>query len=68
MMITKVKVLSIDLNFAIKELMELVGYESDDKDNGRFVVTKQPVEIEKAGIAECKNKDAMPTKMVPLQV
>ena len=54
---------SSDHNFAIKELMELVGYEFDDKDtSGRFVVTKQPVEIEKAGIKNARMKDAMPTE------
>ena len=54
---------SSDHNYAIKELMELVGYEFDDKDtSGRFVVTKQPVEVEKAGIKNARMKDAMPTE------
>jgi hypothetical protein len=48
---------SSDHNFAIKELMELVGYEFDDKDtSGSFVVTKQPEEIEKAGIKNARMK------------
>ena len=42
---------SSDHNFAIRDLMTAVGYEFDDQDtSGRFVVTKQPEEIEKAGI------------------
>ena len=51
---------SSDHNYAIKELMELVGYEFDDKDtSGRFVVTKQPVEVEKAGIKNARMKDTV---------
>jgi len=54
---------SSDHNFAIKDLMTAVGYEFDDKDtSGRFVVTKQPEEIEKAGIKNARMKDAMPTE------
>ena len=54
---------SSDHNFAIKELMELVGYEFDDQDtSGRFVVTKQPEEIEKAGIKNARMKDAVATE------
>jgi hypothetical protein len=42
---------SSDHNFAIRDLMSAVGYEFDDQDtSGRFVVIKQPEEIEKAGI------------------
>ena len=48
---------SSDHNFAIKDLMTAVGYEFDDKDtSGRFVVTKQPEEIEKAGIKNARMK------------
>ena len=54
---------SSDHNFAIRDLMTAVGYEFDDKDtSGRFVVTKQPEEIEKAGIKNARMKDAMPTE------
>ncbi len=40
--------------------MTAVGYEFDDQDtSGRFVVTKQPEEIEKAGITNARmSKDA----------
>ena len=42
---------SSDHNFAIKELMGLVGYEFDEQDKGgRFIVTKMPEELEKQGI------------------
>ena len=35
--------------------MELVGYEFDDQDtSGRFVVTKMPPELEKAGIKNAR--------------
>jgi hypothetical protein len=48
---------SSDHNFAIRDLMTAVGYEFDDKDtSGRFVVTKQPEEIEKAGIKNARMK------------
>jgi hypothetical protein len=48
---------SSDHNFAIKELMGLVGYEFDEQDtSGRFVVTKVPPEIEKAGIRNARMK------------
>ena len=48
---------SSDHNFAIKDLMTAVGYEFDDQDtSGRFVVTKQPEEIEKAGIKNARMK------------
>ena len=51
---------SSDHNFAIRDLMTAVGYEFDDQDtSGRFVVTKQPEEIEKAGITNARmSKDA----------
>ncbi len=53
---------SSDHNFAIKELMELVGYEFDDKDtSGRFVVSKMPPELEKMGIKNARMKDAVTT-------
>ena len=46
---------SSDHNFAIRDLMSAVGYEFDDQDtSGRFVVTKQPEEIEKAGITNVR--------------
>ena len=51
---------SSDHNFAIRDLMTAVGYEFDDQDtSGRFVVTKQPEEIEKAGIKNARMKDAV---------
>ena len=54
---------SSDHNFAIRELMTAVGYEFDDKDtSGSFVVTKQPEEIEKAGIKNARMKDAVATE------
>jgi len=51
---------SSDHNFAIKELMGLVGYEFDEQDRGgRFIVTKVPDELEKAGITNVRmSKDA----------
>ena len=53
---------SSDHNFAIKELMELVGYKFDDKDtSGRFVVSKMPPELEKMGIKNARMKDAVTT-------
>ena len=46
---------SSDHNFAIKELMGLVGYEFDEQDrSGSFIVTKVPPEIEKAGIKNAR--------------
>ena len=51
---------SSDHAYAIKELMELVGYEFDDQDtSGRFVVSKMPPELEKAGIKNARMKDAV---------
>ena len=48
---------SSDHNFAIRDLMTAVGYEFDDQDtSGRFVVIKQPEEIEKAGIKNARMK------------
>ena len=48
---------SSDHNFAIRDLMSAVGYEFDDQDtSGRFVVIKQPEEIEKAGIKNARMK------------
>ena len=48
---------SSDHNFAIKDLMTAVGYEFDDQDtSGRFVVTKVPDELEKAGITNARMK------------
>ena len=48
---------SSDTNFAIRDLMTAVGYEFDDQDtSGRFVITKQPEEIEKAGIKNARLK------------
>ena len=48
---------SSDHNFAIRDLMSAVGYEFDDQDtSGRFVVIKQPEEIEKAGIRNVRMK------------
>jgi hypothetical protein len=48
---------SSDHNFAIRDLMTAVGYEFDDQDtSGRFVITKQPEEIEKAGIKNARLK------------
>ena len=53
---------SSDHNYAIKELMELVGYEFDDQDtSGRFVVSKMPPELEKMGIKNARMKDAVTT-------
>ena len=44
-----------DHNWAIKELMELVGYEFDDLDRtGKFVVTKMPEKLEKKGITNTR--------------
>ena len=54
---------SSDHAYAIKELMELVGYEFDDQDtSGRFVVSKMPPELEKAGIKNARMKDAVATE------
>ena len=54
---------SSDHNFAIRDLMTAVGYEFDDQDtSGSFVVTKQPEEIEKAGIKNARMKDAVATE------
>ena len=54
---------SSDHAYAIKELMELVGYEFDDQDtSGRFVVSKMPPELEKMGIKNARMKDAVTTK------
>jgi hypothetical protein len=48
---------SSDGNFAIKELMGLVGYEFDEQDrSGSFIVTKVPDELEKAGITNVRMK------------
>ena len=48
---------SSDHAYAIKELMELVGYEFDDQDtSGRFVVSKMPPELEKLGIKNARMK------------
>ena len=53
---------SSDHNYAIKELMELVGYKFDDQDtSGRFVVSKMPTELEKMGIKNSRMKDAVTT-------
>ena len=53
---------SSDHNYAIKELMELVGYKFDDQDtSGRFVVSKMPPELEKMGIKNARMKDAVTT-------
>ena len=53
---------SSDHNYAIKELMELVGYKFDDQDtSGRFVVSKMPPELEKMGIKNSRMKDAVTT-------
>ena len=53
---------SSDHNYAIKELMELVGYKFDDQDtSGRFVVAKMPPELEKMGIKNARMKDAVTT-------
>ena len=53
---------SSDHAYAIKELMELVGYEFDDQDtSGRFVVSKMPPELEKMGIKNSRMKDAVTT-------
>ena len=53
---------SSDHAYAIKELMELVGYEFDDQDtSGRFVVSKMPPELEKMGIKNARMKDAVTT-------
>ena len=42
---------SSDHNFAIRDLMSIVGYEFDDQDtSGKFVVTKMPEKLEKLGI------------------
>ena len=50
---------SSDHNFAIKELMQILGYEFDDKDtSGRFVVSKVPPEVEKLGIKNVRMKEA----------
>ena len=58
---------SSDHAYAIKELMELVGYEFDDQDtSGRFVVSKMPPELEKAGIKNARMRDAQTTEdMIP---
>ena len=54
---------SSDHAYAIKELMELVGYEFDDQDtSGRFVVSKMPPELEKMGIKNARMKDAVTTE------
>ena len=48
---------SSDHAYAIKELMELVGYKFDDQDtSGRFVVSKMPPELEKMGIKNARMK------------
>ena len=57
---------SSDHNFAIKDLMTAVGYEFDDQDtSGSFVVTKQPEEIEKAGIKNARMRDAVAHESEP---
>ena len=54
---------SSDHAYAIKELMELVGYEFDDQDtSGRFVVSKMPPELEKMDIKNARMKDAVTTE------
>jgi hypothetical protein len=46
---------SSDHNFAIKELMELVGYEFDEQDkSGSFIVTKMPERLEKMGLKNAR--------------
>ena len=57
---------SSDHNFAIRDLMTAVGYEFDDQDtSGRFVVTKQPEEIEQAGIKNARMRDAVAQESEP---
>ena len=46
---------SSDHNFAIRDLMSIVGYEFDDQDtSGKFVVTKMPEKLEKLGITNVR--------------
>ena len=61
---------SSDHNFAIKELMGLVGYEFDEQDrSGSFIVTKVPPEIEKAGIKNARmKKEAEINERMPASV
>jgi len=48
---------SSDHNFAIRDLMSIVGYEFDDQDtSGKFVVTKMPEKLEKLGITNVRMK------------
>ena len=48
---------SSDHNFAIRDLMSIVGYEFDDQDtSGKFVVTKMPEKLEKKGITNVRMK------------
>ena len=58
-----------DHNYAIKELMEILGYEFDNQDtSGRFVVSKVPPEVEKLGIKNVRMKEApgaQPTAPAP---
>ena len=58
---------SSDHAYAIKELMELVGYEFDDQDrSGRFVVSKMPPELEKAGIKNARMQGE-PVEEAPIE-
>ena len=48
---------SSDHNFAIRDLMSIVGYEFDDQDtSGKFVVTKMPEKLAKMGITNVRMK------------
>ena len=58
MMITmREKDLSIGFNFAIKELMEILGYKFDNEDrSGKFIVTTHQ-EVKNAGLRNIRQKD-----------
>ena len=52
---------SSDHNFAIKELMEILGYKFDNEDrSGKFIVTDVPQEVKNAGLRNIRQKDPDP--------
>ena len=52
---------SSDHNFAIKELMEILGYKFDNEDrSGKFVVSDVPDEVKNAGLRNIRQKDPDP--------
>jgi len=52
---------SSDHNFAIKELMEILGYTFDNEDrSGKFIVKDVPQEVKNAGLRNIRQKDPDP--------